>query len=467
MKKSPRAPQAPPDDLAGLVRELRTLPRFRLVGRVSRCGAGIVACGGLAGLVGIGDLCRIERRAYARHASATPAGIGGGLPAEVVGFHNGEVLLMPYGDVAGIARGATVTLDRSLASVRPGPAWQGRVVDPFARPLDDLGPLPPGPRPYAIHAQALPAHRRRALGPRLDLGVRAMNLFAPCRRGQRMGVFAGSGVGKSMLLSMIARHSDADALVIGLIGERGREVGEFLGETLGPEGRARSVVVVATSDQPAMMRRRAAHLTMAIAEALRDEGLSVLCLMDSVTRFAMALREIHLAAGEAPTSKGYPPSVFAELPRLLERAGPGEGPGSITGLLTVLVEGDDTSEPVADAVRGILDGHVVLDRAIAEGGRFPAMDVLRSLSRTAPAVYEEGEERGLVQHARRLMRAHADMDELIRLGAYRPGSDALIDEAIARRPALEALLAQDPDERASLEDDRERLRAALEEPQAA
>ena len=275
-----------------------------------------------------------------------------------------------------------------------------------------------------------------------------------------MGIFAGSGVGKSTLLAMLARHSDADALVLGLVGERGREVNALLQHGLGRAGLARSVVVVATSDMPAMLRRRAAYLTLTVAEALRDQGLSVLCLIDSVTRFAMALREIYLAAGEPPTSKGYPPSVFAELPRLLERAGPGTEDGSITGLFTVLVEGDDLTDPIADAVRAILDGHIVLDRRIAEGGRFPALDVLRSLSRSAPACYRP-EERPVVARARQLLRAHAETAELIQLGAYRAGSDPLIDEAIAARPALEALLAQEVGERSTLADDFARLAAAV------
>jgi F0F1-type ATP synthase alpha subunit len=265
-----------------------------------------------------------------------------------------------------------------------------------------------------------------------------------------MGIFAGSGVGKSTLLSMIAAGSAADVMVIGLIGERGRELHDFLEATLGENGRARSVVVVATSDQPAMLRRRAAYLTLTVAEFLRDQGLKVLCLMDSVTRFAMALREIYLAAGEVPTSRGYPPGVFAELPRLLERAGPGADTGSITGLFTVLVEGDDTNEPISDTVRGILDGHVVLDRAIAEGGRFPAVDPLRSLSRTAPACYAP-QERELAREARRLMRLHADMAELIRLGAYRSGANAELDRAIAVQPALECVLRQNPGEHSTSE----------------
>jgi flagellum-specific ATP synthase len=276
-----------------------------------------------------------------------------------------------------------------------------------------------------------------------------------------MGVFAGSGVGKSTLTSMIARGAEADVLVVGLIGERGRELNEFLEHTLGREGRARSVVVVATSDQPPMMRRRAAYVTLAVAECLRDLGLRVLCLMDSVTRFAMALREIYLAAGEVPTSRGYPPSVFAELPRLLERAGPGDGRGSITGLFTVLVEGDDTNEPVSDAVRGILDGHVMLDRAVAEGGRYPAVDVLRSLSRTVPGCLLP-DERDLMLRARRILSLHAEMADLVRLGAYRTGTDPAVDEAIRLAPRIEAMLAQGKGEAGTVEAAFAALAAALD-----
>ncbi len=405
------------------------------------CLASSLLAGGLHERAGIGDVCRIERipsggTRFDREQSVL---------AEIVGFSPDGVRLVAYDEVGGVRFGSRVVADAQLAEVRPSRAWLGRVVDPMGKPLDGRANLPEGRLAYPLQARALPAFERRPLGPRLDLGVRAMNLFTPCRAGQRLGIFAGSGVGKSTLLSMIARQTNADALVIGLIGERGREVGEFLQHTLGEAGRDRSVVVVATSDLPAMLRRRAAYLTLAVAEALRDEGLNVLCLMDSVTRFAMALREIYLAAGEAPATRGYPPSVFAELPRLLERAGPGRDRGTITGLFSVLVEGDDDDEPVSDTVRGILDGHVMLSRSIAESGRFPAIDVLRSISRSAPGCYEAGE-RALVQRARSLLRAHADMAELIKLGAYRGGTDAQLDEAILRQPALEALLRQEADE---------------------
>ncbi|HEX4178402.1 MAG TPA: FliI/YscN family ATPase, partial [Rhizomicrobium sp.] len=295
-----------------------------------------------------------------------------------------------------------------------------------------------------------PATLRGRVGKKLDLGIRAMNTFTTCCAGQRMGIFAGSGVGKSTLLSMLARNSDADAIVIGLIGERGREVKEFIEDDLGPEGLARSVVVAATSDEAPLVRRQAAYVAMAVAESLRDSGLNVLLLMDSVTRFAMAQREIGLSAGEPPASKGYTPTVFAELPRLLERAGPGlVGGGTITGLFTVLVEGDDHNEPVADAVRGILDGHIVLERAIAERGRFPAINILKSVSRAMPGCNTDGEQK-LVLQARQPLALYEDMAELIRLGAYKAGTNPEVDEAVRLNPQLEAFLAQSKHERVTL-----------------
>jgi len=309
------------------------------------------------------------------------------------------------------------------------------------------------------------AHTRKRVGKPLDMGVRALNTFLTCCRGQRMGIFAGSGVGKSVLLSMIARNVDADVSVIGLIGERGREVQEFLQEDLGEDGLARSVVVVATSDEPALMRKQAAYLSLSIAEYFRDQDQQVMLMMDSVTRFAMAQREIGLSAGEPPTAKGYTPTVFSELPRLLERAGPGSGEGAITAIFTVLVDGDDHNEPVADAVRGILDGHIVMERAIAERGRYPAINVLKSVSRTMPRsadpVYWP-----VIQRAKRVLSTYTDMEELIRLGAYRQGSSAEVDEAIRLQPALEAFLSQGKDEVSGLAEGYAQLAAILAETSA-
>ncbi|MDB5513103.1 MAG: ATPase FliI/YscN, partial [Enterovirga sp.] len=320
--------------------------------------------------------------------------------------------------------------------------------------------LPVGPAVYPFRADPPPAHGRRRVGAPLDLGIRAINTFLTAARGQRMGIFAGSGVGKSVLLSMMARATEADVAVIGLVGERGREVQEFLQDDLGEEGLARSVVVVATSDEPALMRRNAAYLTLALSEFFRDRGHSVLCMMDSVTRFAMAQRDIGLAAGEPPTAKGYTPTVFGELPRLLERAGPGSGEGTITGLFTVLVEGDDHNEPVADAVRGILDGHIVMTREIAERGRYPAINVLRSVSRTMPRSCDPAF-LPLVQKARQVLATYADMEELIRLGAYRAGSSREVDEAVALMPQLEAFLGQRKEESTSIRDGYRRLAEIL------
>ena len=388
------------------------------------------------------------------------------LPAEVVGFREARALLMPFGPVEGVAPGAEIRIEPLGSAVRPSKAWLGRIVDAFGEPIDGKGPLPQGLAPYPLRAPPPPAHARGRVGARLDVGVRAMNVFTTCCRGQRLGVFAGSGVGKSVLLSMLARQSDCDAVVVGLIGERGREVREFIEETLGEEGLKRAIVVVATSDEPALKRRQAAYMTLALAEFLRDQDLEVLCLMDSVTRFAMAQREIGLAAGEPPTTKGYTPTVFTELPKLLERAGPGpvrpDGTtaGPITGLFTVLVDGDDHNEPIADAVRGILDGHIVMERAIAERGRFPAINVLKSISRTMPGCHQP-HEREIVQGARRALSAYSNMEELIRIGAYRAGSDPDVDRAIALNPALEDFLAQDKDEFTSLDDAFGRLAGIL------
>ena len=340
--------------------------------------------------------------------------------------------------------------------------WEllGRVLDASGRPLDGLGPL-------GVHADAplsapvINPLNREPIHKVLDVGVRAINALLTVGRGQRMGLFAGSGVGKSVLLGTMARYTSAEVIVIGLIGERGREVKEFIEDDLGEEGLARSVVVAATSDEPPLVRRQAAYVAMTVAEQLRDSGLNVLLLMDSVTRFAMAQREIGLSAGEPPASKGYTPTVFAELPRLLERAGPGtEGSGSITGLFTVLVEGDDHNEPVSDAVRGILDGHIVLERAIAERGRFPAINILKSVSRAMPGCNSD-DEQSLVSRARQPLTVYEDMAELIRLGAYKAGTNPEVDEAVRLYPQLEAFLSQRKDEVATLAEGYDALSALM------
>jgi flagellum-specific ATP synthase len=382
------------------------------------------------------------------------------IPCEVVGFSGANALLMPFAALEGVRRGCRVVVISAPAAVRPSDGWLGRVVNAMAEPIDGRGPLPPGPSPYPFRSSPPPAHARQRVGVPLDLGVRALNTFVTCCRGQRIGIFSGSGVGKSVLLSMMARNVAADVTVIGLVGERGREVQEFLQDDLGPEGLRRSVVVVSTSDEPALMRRQAAYLTLAIAECFRDAHKDVLVLMDSVTRFAMSQREIGLSAGEPPTAKGYTPTVFTELPRLLERAGPGIDQGTITGIFTVLVDGDDHNEPIADAVRGILDGHIVMERAIAERGRYPAINILRSISRTMPRSADPAY-LPVIQRARQFMATYADMEELIRLGAYRAGSNPEIDQAIRLHGPLEEFLSQVKEEVTSLGQGYQRLEQIL------
>jgi flagellum-specific ATP synthase len=382
------------------------------------------------------------------------------IPCEVIGFSGSNAVVMPFAGLEGVRRGCRAVIANASNQVRPSEAWLGRVLNAMGEPIDGKGPLEQGASPMPFRNTPPPAHARKRVGPPLDLGVRALNTFLTCCRGQRLGIFSGSGVGKSVLLSMLARNVDAAISVIGLVGERGREVQEFLQDDLGEEGLARSVVVVATSDEPALMRRQAAYLTLAIAEYFRDEGKDVLCLMDSVTRFAMAQREIGLSAGEPPTAKGYTPTVFTELPKLLERAGPGINNGTITGIFTVLVDGDDHNEPIADAVRGILDGHVVMERAIAERGRYPAINVLKSISRTMPKSADPAY-LPVITEAKRAMSTYADMEELIRLGAYRPGSSEEVDAAIKLHEPLEAFLRQAKDEVTQLGEGYERLARIL------
>ncbi|QAY77286.1 flagellar protein export ATPase FliI [Sphingosinicella sp. BN140058] len=411
---------------ASAIRELSPDLRF---GRVVAVRGALIEVEGLSGAAQIGARIRIQ-------------GTEQPLEAEVTGLDRGIAHCLPFSDPQGITSGSRADLMAGRFSLRPCEAWLGRMVDGLGRPVDGKGVLPRGEVPRPIKAAPPPAAARTRVGAKIETGVRALDIFAPLCVGQRLGLFAGSGVGKSVLLSMLARWTECDVAVIGLIGERGREVQEFVEDDLGEDGLARSVVVVATSDEPALMRRQAAWTTLAVAEHFRAQGLRVLCLMDSVTRFAMAQREIGLASGEPPATKGYTPTVFAELPRLLERAGPGRpGEGSITGLFTVLVDGDDHNEPVADAVRGILDGHVVMSRRIADRGRYPAIDVLKSVSRTLPAAHTP-EQNVLRNAAKTALSTYGDMEEMIRLGAYKEGTRDEVDRAIRLAPAIETLLKQ-------------------------
>jgi len=424
--------------MPALLKEIDAVPTTSRFGRVARIEGLLVEVSGAAGAISLGGQVRLSGSS------------GKQISCEVVGFRDGRALLMPLGNLEGVTLGARADFTDHPPVIYPSAQWLGRVVDGFGKAADGKGPLHQGAYAYPLRANPPPAASRARVGAKLDLGVRALNAFATCCKGQRMGIFAGSGVGKSTLLAMLARNTDADAIVIGLVGERGREVKEFVEDDLGEEGMRRSVVVAATSDEPPLVRRQAAYVAMAVAEQLRDQGLHVLLLMDSVTRFAMAQREVGLSAGEPPASKGYTPTVFAELPRLLERAGPGfaSGQGSITGLFTVLVEGDDHNEPVADAVRGILDGHIVLERHIAERGRFPAINILKSVSRAMPGC-NSTEEQELVLRARAPLSVYDDMAELIRLGAYKIGTNPEVDNAIKLYPPLEAFLTQKKDERAT------------------
>jgi flagellum-specific ATP synthase len=428
-----------PFDFDQLIRDIDQIPDCSRYGRVTAVSGLMVEVGGIEKELSVGGRCIVETRDRRQ------------VPCEVVGFRQGRALAMPFGALDGVGLGCRALVAGDQAQIFPTDAWLGRVVNALGEPVDGKGPLPKGPQGTPIRNNPPNAHSRARVGEKLDLGIRAVNAFLTCCRGQRMGIFAGSGVGKSSVMSMLARFSAAEIAVIGLIGERGRELQEFITEDLGEEGLARSVVVCATSDEAPLMRKQAAYMTLAVAEHFRDQGRDVLCMMDSVTRFAMAQREIGLSAGEPPTTKGYPPTVFAELPRLLERAGPGVvGSGTITGLFTVLVDGDDHNEPIADAVRGILDGHIVMERQIGERGRYPAINILRSVSRTMPGCNTPNENE-LVGHARRLLSSYDNMAEMIRLGAYRRGSDPQVDEAIHFQPALEAFLKQGKREATDLE----------------
>ncbi len=365
------------------------------------------------------------------------------LLAEVVALRASGLSCAPLGPTTGIRVGATAVATGSPLMVPVGNALLGRVLDGLGRPLDGGPSLVSLPH-VCVDAAAPHPLRRDRVDRAISMGVRALDTLTPIGRGQRMGIFAGSGVGKSTLLSMIARGSSAQVNVVALVGERGREVREFLENDLGSEGLSRSVVVVATSDEPPMVRLRAAFVATRIAEHFRDSGADVVLMMDSLTRAAMAQREVGLSAGEPPATRGYPPSTFALLPRLLERAGPGER-GSITGLYTVLVDGDDHNEPIADAARSILDGHVVLTRKLATSGHFPSIDVLESVSRVVGAVTDAGQ-RALATDVRRLMAAHRDARQLIEMGAYVTGTNVDVDRAVALMPAIEGFLRQSVDD---------------------
>lgn len=426
-------------DLKALRAELARTPSVTPAGRV-RAVTGLAVRATLPG-ARIGEVVRIRRR-------------GEPLDAEIVGFSSGEIVALALGDVVGVGPDDVVEATGETLRVAVGPGLLGHVVDGLGRPLDGGSELGLG-HFVPVDRAPPPALERRPVTRVLPTGVRAVDAFATLGQGQRVGLFAGSGVGKSRLLGSLARGAVVDVVVVALVGERGREVGDFLREHLGEEGRKRAVVVVSTSDAPALERLRAAQVATAIAESFRDEGQNVLLLVDSITRVARAQRDVGLAAGEPPVRRGYPPSVFSMLPRLLERSGQAAN-GAITAVYTVLVEGDDLSEPIADEVRGLLDGHIVLDRDLAARGHYPAIDVLRSLSRVMGDVTSEPHQRA-ARGLRELLAAHESKRDLIALGAYVRGKDALTDRAILALPEIQRLLRQEGRDVSSFEETSERL----------
>ena len=421
-------------DLDSLVSRLDRQQLDRPLGRVTRVLGSLVESDGPD--LSMGSLCSLE-----------PGRGAGHIPAEVVGFNGNKILLMPLAEMAGLDNRTLVVPTGTAHDVPVGHGLIGRVIDGLGRPIDGKGELFSS-KSYPLHAKPPPPLSRRRITEPLPLGIRAIDAFTLCGRGQRVGIFAAAGVGKSTLLGMVARGSAADVNVIALIGERGREVRDFIERDLGPEGMARSVLIVSTSAEPSLLRVRAAFLATAIAEYFRDEGKDVLLMMDSLTRFALAQRDIGLAVGEQPTTRGFTPSVFSQLPRLLERSGT-SAEGTITGLYTVLVEGNDPDEPVADTVRGLLDGHIILSRQLAEQGQYPAIDVCASLSRLMRAIASE-EHMALAHQYRQLLAAFREVEDLILTGSYREGSNAKADEAIARRKDMEAFLCQDCDDLTSM-----------------
>ena len=425
----------PVNRLEGLLRRVQDTQVIRNHGRVVQLIGLVIESEGP--LAAVGEICRIES---ARHDGFTLA--------EVVGFRDHHVLLMPLGEIQGIHPGSEVIALGTALRVPVGEALKGRVIDGLGHPLDDLGPIQAEDSVSLTMPPPHPLKRQRITLP-FRTGIKAVDTFTPCGRGQRLGIFAGSGVGKSTLLGMIASQAEADVNVIALIGERGRELREFLEKDLNEAGRARSVVVVVTSNQPAIARLKGAFVAMSIAEHFRDAGQNVLLMMDSVTRLAMAQREIGLAVGEPPATRGYTPSVFSLLPQVLERAGAGER-GSITGLFTVLVEADDMNDPVADAVRSILDGHIVLTRELATQNHYPAIDVLESVSRLTRDLTTP-EQQELVSRAREALAIYRKNQDLINIGAYPAGTNPVIDSSIHLNGPLQRFLRQAADEGSSLE----------------
>ena len=423
--------------LENIVNEINKLEPSAYYGRVTAVQGLFIEVSGIRSPLTIGDRCNV----HTTHKKI--------VPCELVSFKGDKLLLMPYGSLQGIGPGCRVDVENAAPVIYPHVSWLGRIVNAFGEAIDGKGPLIKGNKPYFIKTSPPPAAFRDRVCGKVDLGVKAVNTFLTICKGQRMGIFAGSGVGKSTLMSMMAKHTSSDVSVIGLIGERGREAKEFVEDVLGKEGLEKSVLVLATSDESPLMRRQAAYVTMAVAEYFRDLNKDVLCMMDSITRFAMAQREIGLAVGEPPVARGYTPSIYAELPKLLERSGNFDK-GSITGVYTVLVEGDDTNEPIADTVRGILDGHIVLSRALANSNHYPAIDVSASISRLMTEIVSD-EHRNLASRIRDILSIYEKNADLVAIGAYKAGSNRKLDFALSKIDAVNGFLTQGVDESFSYE----------------
>ncbi len=429
-----------------LIQRVQTAETVSYTGKIENIvGMSIEASGGRAA---VGDICRIYNGES-----------GGQVMAEVVGFKNDRILLMPYSDMSGISAGNFVRNTGRRLSLNMGPFLKGRVINALGQPIDGKGPFHGG-TPFCVDgANYINPMARPPIRERLEFGVKAIDGMLTVGKGQRIGIFAGSGVGKSTLMGMIAKHVKADINVIALVGERGREVLEFMEKDLGPEGMSRSVLVVATSDQPAMLRKRCPSVATGVAEYFRDQGYDVLLMMDSLTRFAMAQREIGLAVGEPPVARGYTPSIYAELPKLLERSGNFQK-GSITGVYTVLVEGDDTNEPIADTVRGILDGHIVLSRRLANSNHFPAIDVGASISRLMTDIVSP-EHRKMAARIRDVMGIYEKNLDLVSIGAYKAGTNPKLDYALSKIDGIQQFLMQGTQEGFSYEEDLDMMRKLL------
>jgi flagellum-specific ATP synthase len=413
-------------DLSRYLPVVETAKTVRFHGKVTQVVGLVIE--GYCPETAVGSLCDV-------HSDGYPP-----IPAEVVGFRDNKTLLMPLGELRGVGLGSLISVRRENAALGVGPGMLGRVIDGLGQPIDDKGAIPVAEE-FPVYALPVNPMKRRPIRKPLNLGIRAINGLLTCGEGQRVGIFAGSGVGKSTLLGMIARYTEADVNVIALIGERGRELREFIEKDLQEEGLRKSVVVVATSDQPPLVRMRGAYIATTIAEYFQAQGKKVLLMMDSATRFAMAMREVGLAIGEPPTTKGYTPSVFAALPRLLERTGNFQG-GSITGLYTVLVEGDDFNEPISDAMRSILDGHIILTRELAARNIYPPIDLMNSASRVMSDVTTR-EHRGLAGEFKEILAAYRQAEDMINIGAYKVGSNPKIDYAIMKMEQMIAFVKQD------------------------